>query len=359
MPHTLWVATRKGLFQLASPDSGKSWQVVNLSFPAEPVSMVFHDKRDNSVYAALHLGHFGVKLHRSADLGKTWTELPVPAYPKSDEKDAPATFMIWSIEAAGPKPSDGLWAGTIPGGLFFSADQGQSWTLNQPLWDQPSRPKWFGGGYDKPGIHSICVDPRDSNHLLVAVSCAGVWRSRDKGLTWEVQTKGMIAGYMPPDQQEEPTIQDPHRMVQSPSHPDALWVQHHSGIFKSTDCAKTWQPIEKLGPSTFGFAVAVHPTKPDTAWFVPAIKDASRIPLDARLVVSQTTDGGLTSAAYDVEPTRKSYDIAYRHALEISSDAKILAMGSTTGHLWTSIDQGKSWQRFDDFLPPIYAVRFP
>ncbi len=358
MSHTLWVATRKGLFQLASDDTGKTWRVVNLSFAAEPLSMVLHDKRDGSVYAALNLGHFGVKLFRSTDNAANWTQITTPAFPKSDEKDAPSVSMIWSLEPAGPRASDGLWAGTIPGALFFSGDQGQSWSLNQPLWDIPSRPNWFGGGYDKPGIHSICVDPRDPNHILLAVSCAGVWRSRDKGLSWASATKGMIAGYMPPERQEEPDIQDPHRMVQSPSSPDTLWIQHHSGIFVSKDCAQTWKTIPALGPSTFGFAVAVHPARPDTAWFVPAIKDASRIPADARLVVTQTTDAGVTGQAFDVEPGRKCYDIAYRHALEISSDGKVLAFGSTTGHLWTSTDSGRTWQRFDDFLPPIYAVRF-
>jgi hypothetical protein len=358
MPHTLWVATRKGLFQLASDNAGKDWRQVNLSFPAEPLSMVFHDKRDNSVYAALNLGHFGVKLFRSTDNAATWTQVASPAFPKSDEKDAPSVSMIWSLEAAGPKASDGIWAGTIPGGLFFSADQGASWSLNEPLWNLPSRPTWFGGGYDKPGIHSICVDPRDPNHILLAISTAGVWRSRDKGRSWSISAKGMIAGYMPPERQSDEVVQDVHRMVQSPSHPDKLWVQHHSGIFKSSDCAVSWHEIKSLGPSTFGFGVAVHPAHPDTAWFVPAVKDESRIPKDARFVVTKTTDAGQSGKALDLEPNRKCYDIAYRHALEVDSTGNVLAVGSTTGHLWTSADAGHTFKRFDDFLPPIYAVRF-
>ena len=36
-------------------------------------------------------------------------------------------------------------------------------------WDRPERAKWFGGGYDHPAIHSICLDPRDPNTLRVAV----------------------------------------------------------------------------------------------------------------------------------------------------------------------------------------------
>src|SRR3546814_10652058 len=70
-----------------------------------------------------------------------------------------------------------LWAGTIPGGLFRSEDRGESWTLNRALWDQPSRPQWFGGGYDKPGIHSISLDPRDDRRIAIAISCGEIGRA--------------------------------------------------------------------------------------------------------------------------------------------------------------------------------------
>ena len=80
--------------------------------------------------------------------------------------------------AAGGADQPGvLWAGTLPGGLFRSNDRGDSWELVRALWDVPQRSEWFGGGYDVPGIHSICVDPRNSDHVLVGVSCGGVWQT--------------------------------------------------------------------------------------------------------------------------------------------------------------------------------------
>ena len=66
-------------------------------------------------------------------------------------------------------------------------------------------------------------------------------------------------------------------------------------------------------------AAAVHPREPDTAWFVPAVKDERRIPVDAT--------------------------------------GNRLAMGSTTGGLWKSEDQRDSWRCVSSRLPPIYAVR--
>ena len=79
-----------------------------------------------------------------------------------------------------------IWAGTLPGGLFRSDDRGDGWQLNQGLWNRPERPRWFGAGYDHPGIHSILVDPRDSAHLIVGVSVGGLWITHDGGQTWDL-----------------------------------------------------------------------------------------------------------------------------------------------------------------------------
>ena len=98
-------------------------------------------------------------------------------------------------------------------------------------------------------------------------------------------------------------------------------------------------------PQLFGFAVAVHPRDGDTAWFVPEIKDEKRIPANGRFVVTRTRDGGKTFQTLSKGlPTEPAYDIVYRHGLEVSGDGNCLVMGSTTGGVWVSEDQGDSWQ---------------
>jgi hypothetical protein len=362
---TLLVSTRKGLFALNSTASG--WSVEPPSFLGENITLTHVDARDGTWFAALNLGHFGVKLKRSADAGKTWEELAVPAYPEGEtittgdgKQTKPATLqLLWSMASGGTDQPGRLWAGTIPGGLFCSDDRGQTWELVNSLWDRPERKKWFGGGYDFPGIHSICVDPRDSKVIRVAISCGGVWTSRDDGETWTVTSAGMTAGYMPPELRNDPNIQDPHRMVQCRSQPDQLWVQHHSGIFKSTDGSNTWSEVTNAVPSVFGFGVAVHPHDPHTAWFAPALKDECRVPVEGKLVVSRTRDGGAT---FDVLsrglPSIRSYDLIYRHAIAVDATGDRLAIGSTTGGLWTSDDQGEQWHELPARLPPIHAVEF-
>lgn len=353
MGDRLLVGTRKGLFTFERGTNAR-WRIVRTDLLGDPVTMVL--ARGGTLYAALNLGHFGPKLRRTRD-GETWDECAVPAFPAGggETKDAPSMFQIWSLESA---PST-LWAGTIPGGLFRSQDDGNSWRLVESLWDRPERKEWGGGGYDHPGIHSVCINPEDPRHVTVAVSTGGVWMTRNDGASWELRAQGMRAAYMPPERAFEPNMQDVHRLVQCPARPDVYWAQHHNGIFRSTDNAASWHEITQSPLSTFGFATVVHPREPDTAWFVPAVKDETRIPVDAKLAVMRTRDGG---KSFDVLrrglPQEHAYDLVYRHGMDIDGSGDRLVMGSTTGGLWLSEDQGESWQNLSVHLPPIYCVRF-
>jgi hypothetical protein len=360
----LWIATRKGLF--AADRDGRGWKLGEPSFLGDPVTMVLPDARDGAVYAALRLGHFGVKLHRSADGGATWQEIAAPAYPPKPEAPAGAepdktpwsTDLIWSLAAGAPSQPGRLWAGTIPGGLFRSDDAGAHWSLVESLWQRPERAQWFGGGYDHAGIHSICVDPRDPRRLALAVSCGGVWRSDDEGASWTLLGEGLRADYMPPEGQDDLAVQDPHLMVQCAAAPDTLWIQHHNGVFVSRDAGRQWSAVKGIQPSDFGFAVAVHPQDPLTAWFAPAVKDERRVPVDARLVVTRTRDGGRSFQAFGQGLPQPSWDLVYRHGLVVDDTGMLLAMASTTGGLWTSDDGGEQWQEVSSHLPPVYALRF-
>ena len=327
-------------------------------FRSDPVSMVL-PAPDGALYAALNLGHFGVKLHRSDDGAKSWVEVAAPEYPPQPEPSTDKTpwklVQLWSLESDGSR----LWAGTIPGGLFTSSDRGASWRLVEGLWNRPERLEWGGGGYDHPGIHSIAIDPRDPQRVIVAVSTGGAWQTSDGGKSWAIAARGMYAEYMPPERKFDQIVQDIHRLVQCAARPDVMWAQHHNGVFRSTDGAQNWQEVTAIRPSKFGFAVAVHPKDPDTAWFVPAVKDECRVPVDAKLVVARTRDGGKSFEMLRKGlPQEHAYDLVYRHCLDVDASGRALAFGSTTGGLWLSEDQGDSWGCLSTQLPPIHCVRF-
>lgn len=365
MSDTILVSTRKGLFVLER--SARGWGVARHAFLGDNLALSLADARDGSWYAALDLGHFGAKLQRSRDRGASWEELAAPVYADGDviyvgdgKDPKPATLQkLWALEAGGADQPGRLWCGTIPGGLFRSDDGGQSWQMQRSLWDRAERKDWFGGGYDAPGIHSICVDPRDARRLSLAISSGGVWRSEDDGATWAQTAQGMRAAYMPPERAHDPQIQDVHHMVQCAGAPQRFWAQHHNGVFVSDHDGGQWREIANVPPSAFGFAVAVHPRDPDTAWFVPAVKDETRVPVDGALVVARTRDGGRSfEVLREGLPQQHAYDLVYRHALAVDRSGERLVFGSTTGGCWISEDGGDSWQAIDARLPPVHAVGF-
>ena len=148
-------------------------------------------------------------------------------------------------------------------------------------------------------------------------------------------------------------------MVQCNTDPDRMWVQHHCGIYRSRDGGHKWQPIPAPQPSGFGFAVATDPHNPQRAWFVPAVADVLRIPVDGKLVVTRTDDGGETFQSFGAGlPQEHACHLVYRHGLDVTADGQTLAMASTTGALWTSADAGENWVAVSRDLPPVAALRF-
>jgi hypothetical protein len=359
---TLLVASHKGLLVVRGREA--LWEISAHHFAGDPVSQVMVDPRNGHWYAALRLGHFGVKLHTSSDQGAHWTELKAPAFPPKPQ-DGPMAEdstpwnveMIWSLAAGSADQPHTLWAGCMPAGLFKSDDAGQSWTLNTPLWENPKRLGWMGGGNDHPGMHSVLVDPRHADHITVAVSCGGVWQTTDGGQSWLPSAEGMKADYMPPESAHDPNVQDPHRMVQCAAQPDVLWVQHHCGLYRSTNGAGHWQSIPAPAPSGFGFAVACDPLDPLRAWFVPAQADTQRYAVNGKMVVNRTDDGGATFKTFSNGlPQDHAYHLVYRHGLVLAPDRTTLAMASTTGGLWTSPDAGEQWHCISRDLPPVAAL---
>jgi len=248
----------------------------------------------------------------------------------------------------------------MPGGLFRSDDGGDTWALVEALWRMPERRQWMGvAGGEQPGINSVLVHPKNHADIRVGVSTAGMWASTDDGASWRIINRGMYNEYMPPEQREEPIFQDIHRLARCAAQPEVVWCQHHNGVFRSEDAGATWYELTAIRPSKFGFAVAAHPRDPETAWFVPAVKDEKRIPVDGKLLVARTRDGG---ESFEVLcrglPQHHAYDLVWRHGLAVDGGGERLALGSTSGGLWLSEDGGDSWTMPEMRLPPISVVRF-
>ncbi len=393
MSNMVLLGTRKGTVVIDRVDG--TWQRRPIAHPGVPVCYAARDPRDGTLWASLDHGHWGPKLSRSRDGGATWEEvlslkyptgaryivkvLPTPDFDPLAPAGAPVyadatVYKIWHLAFGTAAQPGRLYAGTIPGGLFVSDDGGDSWTLNRPLWDHESRGgdlfagdatsenRWFGTpasidyGVFEPGIHSIVIDPRDPNHVHLAVSSAGVLETTDGGRTWAARNRGLLNDYMPNPEAE--WGHDPHYMAGCAGQPDHLWQQNHCGVFYSDDSAQHWRKVSQ--PETgvhFGFPIAVDARDGRTAWVVPARSDMERMAVGGRLCVARTTDGGQSWQSFTQGlPQEHAYDIVLRHGLDVAGD--YVCFGSSTGNVYLSEDRGETWHCLGNNFPPVYSVRF-
>jgi len=390
MSETILLGTRKGTL-LVDRDGGR-WTPRPIAHAGMSISYAARDPRDGTIWAAMDHAHWGPKLSRSKDDGATWQHVTNLAYPKGARfieqhlptpgtnverpttyKDA-ALLKVWVLAFGGANEPGTIHAGTLPGGLFTSRDGGESWELNRALWnhesrggdlfagDATSRNQWGGTpaavayGEFVPGIHSIAVDPRDADRILVAVSCAGVLETRDGGKTWQGRNEGMLNDYLPNPRAE--WGHDPHFVTHCPGAPDWVWQQNHTGVFCSRDRARTWTRVSNKDVAVhFGFPIAVDDRAGKTAWVVPLKGDDERMAVGGELFVARTTDGGETWKTFrEGLPQNHAYDVIYRHALDARGDR--VCFGTTTGNLYVSEDRGESWRCAGNNLPPIHSVRF-
>ncbi|MBM3463643.1 MAG: hypothetical protein FJX76_16210 [Armatimonadetes bacterium] len=211
-------------------------------------------------------------------------------------------------------------------------------------------------------LHSIVVDPGRPERMWVAISSAGVFYTEDAGATWGARNKGIRAYFFPEDKFPE-VGQCVHKLVSHPSRPDVLYAQNHAGngqggVYRSDNGGLEWRTIEEGLPAVFGFPIAVHPHQPDTIYVIPEKADSERVTPEGKPTVYRSREGGKTW-----EPKRQGLpDGAWLNVLRqaMCTDSASPAgvhFGTSTGQLFGSVDEGKTWRMLADCLPPIYSVR--
>jgi len=357
-PTTLLIGTTKGLVVFKKKKA--NWILEKVHFLGMSISFVYNDPINQVWWVSISHHHWGQKLQYSKDQGTTWKTIPSPKYPSDaiSQSGKPATLKkIWSIQQGGKSYPKRIWIGTEPGGLFLSEDYGNTFHLVESLWNHPSRmnrQQWFGTGRNQPYIHSIVIDPRAESHIYIAVSCAGIFESLDSGQSWEPKNKGLIAAYLPNPEAE--IGHDPHLLLACQSEPDILWQQNHCGIFRTTTGGAVWENVTDLrGVANYGFAITIDHQNPNRAWVIPATSDEIRVAHDLALAVCYTEDAGKTWQAYRTGlPQQNSFDIVFRHAFD--RKAETLVFGTTTGNVYLSENDGKSWQPLSHTLSRIDCV---
>jgi hypothetical protein len=345
-PVHLLVGTTKGLFLLDD-----SADLKGPFMPGSSVPSVAFDTRNGRLFASTTNPFWGTAIVASDDLGTTWSMPETPNIQFPSEAEA-AVKQVWQIAPAQPDQPDVVYAGVEPAAFFRSEDGGQTFELMRGLWDHPHRPTWTPGQGGL-GLHTILLDPRDAQKMVVAISTGGVYRSDDGGQTWRASNTGVRADFLPDKHPEYG--QCVHKIARDAEKPDTLYLQNHWGLYRSDDGGSNWTDIANGVPSDFGFPVVAHPHTSGTAYIIPLVADARRWTTDARCRVYRTSDSGASwDALSDGLPQQDAYITVLRDGF--SSDTLNpagLYFGTRSGEVYASANDGESWEH----LPPVLSVR--
>ncbi len=342
------LGTRKGAFILEGNADRTSWQLRGPFCETWPIFHMVHDAATNTIYAGGGNPWFGPGVWQSGDLGATWAHSGAGL---TYGDDGPTVNAIWHIT---PAP-DALYAGADPAGLFASHDQGVTWSHVEGLRAHPSQSAWqpgFGGLC----LHSIVVHPTDPARMWVAISSVGTFYSEDGGATWSTRNQGVRAEFSP-DRYPE-FGQCVHKLLLA-ADGEHLYQQNHCGVYRSDDAGTHWEEITTGLPSDFGFPLALHPRDPNTLFVVPLNgADLGRYVPDGKMVVWRSKDRGDSwSPMTNGLPSEHAYLGVLREGMAVDTqDPFGIYVGTSTGHVFGSNDEGESWQQIITNLPPILSV---
>ncbi len=350
----IMVGTNKGLFRFASPDR-VHWEALGPVLRGTSVHTTAYHAPTRTVFAGANSVFYGAAVRRSRDGGETWDRGGEGlAYEAGDPERVTA---VWSLAVADEHGPGTIYAGVEASGLFRSMDGGDAWAEVAALRRHPTHEVW-DAGFGGKCLHTIAVDPHDANSMYIAASTGGIYRSGDRGATWNPVNQGIRAEFMPEGQQYPAAGQCVHKFGLSAARAGRIWLQNHGGVYRSDDAGVHWERISAPLPDDFGFPVVPHPRRAETAFVVPLTSTLERWYPEERMAVHRTDDGGQTWSRLNAGLPDRVYSGVLRDAFRADTQDPLgLYVGTTNGQLFGSADEGASWTPIAERLPRILSVQ--
>ncbi len=261
-PNTVWVGTGEdvggrhvafgdGIYR--SDDGGKNWTHKGLKSSEHISTIVIHPEDSNTVWVAVQ-GPLWSKggergLYMTSDGGGTWQKTlgggdwtgvtDVVIDPRNPDVLYASTWQHHRTVAA-------YMGGGPESGIHKSTDGGLTWQkLSKGLPE---------GNLGKIGL---AVSAQDPDVVYAAIELnrrkGGVWRSDDRGASWEKRSDAVSGGTGPHYYQE---------LTASPHQFDRLYLDGPA-VSKSEDGGKTFESMPQQAKHSDTHAIVFHPTDPD------------------------------------------------------------------------------------------------
>ena len=142
--------------------------------------------------------------------------------------------------AVDPADPNTLIAGTRPAGLWRSKDAGETWTALTAPGVLPASEENAG----PTRVTQVLFDPVDDGTVWAAIEIGSIYRSTDRGASWQPKGNGLVSG-------------DVHgiAVLRLPGGGKALLATTNRGLHRSEDNGETWVVQELPAPWPYTRAV--------------------------------------------------------------------------------------------------------
>jgi hypothetical protein len=349
----LIVGTVKGAFIFLADAARVNFEMSGPHFPGQSVwSAAFIADATGRIVVGNRSEHWGAMVSHSDDFGATWIE-PTEGNVKFPGGSGVSLNSIWTLESTTSMGPDVVLAGVDPAALFRSDDRGETFQLNEGLFNHPDRSKW-NPGFGGLCLHSILVHPHDRRRIYVAISSGGIYCSDDGGDSWTPCVNGLRVH---PDVPGATLC--PHKLRFDAEDPSWMYLQSHPGVYRTSNEGRAWISIETGLPSDFGFPMVAHPRRGGTIYTFPLTSDEFRVPPGGVPRVWRSTDRGASWEPLGKGlPDGNGFFTVLRDAFSVDTlEPAGLYFGTRGGQLYASHDEGESWRAIAEFLPPILCIK--
>lgn len=325
----LFVGTVDGVAVLER--EGTRWRVAAPVLPGKHISALLYESSRGGLFAGVHRGG----LYFSADGGQSW----------ESRMQGLTVEHVYSLSWDGAR----LYAGTEPAHLFRSADYGQSWQELPALRGVPGIDTWmFPAPPRDAHLKCLAIDPRGPARMYAGIEQGALLLTTDGGQSWRE-----LDSYARPDDE---VYKDVHLAMLRPSNPDEIFMTAGMGLYHSPDRGQNWEHLSnrraRVGyPDQFQFSPA-----DDRVLFMAgaALNPGTwRQSHRADSTVMRSADGGRTW----VEAGRglPEHMAANIEAMAVAGSAAgfELFLGTTDGDVYVSDNGADSWSRIATGLAPV------
>ena len=249
----------------------------------------------------------------------------------------PVAEDVWGL-AADPRVPGRLYLGVSPAMLYWSDDGGAGWRACEAIRRIPGYESWtFPPPPHIPHVRSVAPDPQVVGAVYIGVEEGGIYRSADRGETWESLNEGLYW--------------DVHTVTPAPGGTQ-LYATTGRGFYRSDDGGRHWQLFMSGLDRRYTVPLVASRQQPGRLYTAAAASSPPGWRQDANAALYRSDDGGEHWNRLEQGlPAR--FDVMVRQIAIDDTDTVYIAAGP---ELFVSQDEGDNWRRLTGGLPTVQAL---